>query len=140
MIAQRPYLDDLSTWPVWEQWRAAVMRHYVELGENCPLGALTSELGSFSPEARAVVSDLFDRWEGALMLGVQAMFRAGEKPHDLSARDTARSILTSVQGGVVMLRATGRIAYLETALNAALQPLRSNDFALAENEPPPNDD
>ncbi|RYE41811.1 MAG: TetR/AcrR family transcriptional regulator [Hyphomicrobiales bacterium] len=129
LAAQRPYIDDLSTWSVWEEWRKAVMRHYIELGEHCPLGALTSELGNFSPEARSVVSDLYDTWEGALMHGVQALLRGDQTSADLSVRDTARSILTAIQGGVVMLRATGRIAYLETALNSSLQPLRVSSSA-----------
>ncbi|WP_285103428.1 TetR/AcrR family transcriptional regulator [Promicromonospora sp. MEB111] len=123
MEAQRPYVDDLSTPESWRAWRRAVLRHYAELGERCPLGVLTSELGSSSPEARQVVSDLYDRWEGALIAGVQALIVHGTARSDLPVRDTARSILTAVQGGVVMLRATGRLSYLETTLDTTLEPL-----------------
>ncbi|MFJ3403803.1 TetR/AcrR family transcriptional regulator [Promicromonospora sp. NPDC090134] len=123
MEAQRPYLDDLSTPESWREWRRAVLRHYVELGERCPLGALTSELGTSSPEARNIVNDLYDRWEGALIAGVQALIVNGSVRPDLPVRDTARSILTAVQGGVVMLRATGRLSYLETTLDTTLEPL-----------------
>jgi hypothetical protein len=70
-----------------------------------------------------VVSDLYDRWEGALIKGIQALLVAGLVPADLLVRDTARTILTAIQGGAVMLRATGRLAYLQTALDAALQPI-----------------
>jgi AcrR family transcriptional regulator len=121
--AQRPYIDDLSTVESWKAWRDAVVDHYARLGQRCPMGALTSELGNSSPEARRVVSELYDRWEGALMAGIQALLAAGVVPADFPARDTARSILTAVQGGVVMLRATGRLSYLETALGAALRPV-----------------
>lgn len=123
MEAQRPHVDDLSTPESWWSWRQAVLRHYAELGGRCPLGALTSELGSASPEAGAVVSDLYDRWEGALIDGVQALIVHGTARSDLPVRDTARSILTAVQGGVVMLRATGRLSYLETTLDTTLEPL-----------------
>ena len=121
--AQRPHIDDLSTVETWKVWRDTVVDHYASLGQRCPLGALTSELGNSSPEARRVVSDLYDRWEGALIKGIQALLVAGLVPADLLARDTARTILTAIQGGAVMLRATGRLAYLETALDAALRPI-----------------
>ena len=123
MEAQRPFIDDLSTVESWHQWRDAVVRHYAELGERCPLGALTSELGASSSETRSVVSDLLDQWAGALMTGVQALITARSAPAELPIRDTSRTILTAVQGGVVMLRTTGRLTYLETALQAALRPL-----------------
>src|ERR1700744_3973761 len=56
--AQRPYLDDLSTVESWKAWRDAVVDHSARLGQRCPMGALTSELGHSSPEARRVVSEL----------------------------------------------------------------------------------
>jgi len=123
MEAQRPHIDDLSTLESWRAWRDAVILHYVRLGQRCPMGSLTSELGSSSPEARLVVSELYDRWEGALIAGVQALITNNAARSDQPVRDTARSILTAIQGGVVMLRATGRVAYLETALDMALEPL-----------------
>lgn len=123
MEAQRPYIDDLSTVENWKRWRDTVVQHYVELGQRCPLGALTSELGNSSPEARTVVSNLYDRWEGALMNGIQALIISSAAFASLPVRDTARSILTAIQGGVVMLRATGRLTYLETALDTLLQPI-----------------
>jgi AcrR family transcriptional regulator len=121
--AQRPEIDDLSTVESWKAWRDKVVDHYATLGQRCPLGALTSELGKSSPEASRVVSELYDRWEGALLDGIQALLVRGLVPGDLPARDTARSILTAIQGGVVMLRGTGRLAYLQTALDTAVRPI-----------------
>jgi AcrR family transcriptional regulator len=121
--AQRPEIDDLSTVESWKAWRDKVIDHYATLGQRCPLGALTTELGKSSPEASRVVSDLYDRWEGALLTGIQALVVAGLVAGDIPARDTARSILTAIQGGVVMLRGTGRLSYLETALDTALRPI-----------------
>jgi AcrR family transcriptional regulator len=121
--AQRPEIDDLSTVESWKAWRDKVIDHYATLGQRCPLGALTTELGKSSPEASRVVSDLYDRWEGALLSGIQALLVAGLVAGDIPARDTARSILTAIQGGVVMLRGTGRLSYLETALDTMLRPI-----------------
>lgn len=120
IAAQQPYLDDLKTWSSWQQWQTAVLRHYVDLGDRCPLGVLTAELGKTSPETRLVISAFYDRWEAALARGTQAM--AAKNPA-LSPSEVARSILTAIQGGVVMLRGTGRVAYLESALASAMAPM-----------------
>ncbi|MFI0467185.1 TetR/AcrR family transcriptional regulator [Saccharopolyspora sp. 5N102] len=118
--AQQPFLNDLSTWESWNKWRQAVLAHYTELGQRCPLGGLTAELGKSSPQAQAIVSTLFDDWEKALLRGVEAVTSDGPE----AARDRAQSILAAIQGGVVMLQATGRTKYLEAALKAAIDPLR----------------
>jgi AcrR family transcriptional regulator len=118
--AQQPYLGDLSTWETWQKWRRQVLDHYTELGQQCPLGSLTTELGKSSSQARVILTTLFDDWEEALLRGVRAI--APDEPE--TARDRARSILTAIQGGVVMLQATGRTEYLDAALTAAISPLR----------------
>ncbi|MEW2294379.1 TetR/AcrR family transcriptional regulator [Streptomyces sp. NPDC006743] len=118
--AQRPYLDDLSSWEAWQKWSRAVLDHYTELGRRCPLGSLTTELGKTSAEAGAVVTGLFETWEAALARGVEAML-----PGDGSPADRARVVLTAVQGGALMLQTTGRTDYLEAALAAAIEPLRA---------------
>lgn len=118
--AQQPFLGDLSTWESWQDWQHAVLTHYTELGQRCPLGSLTAELGKSSPRTRAVVSSLYDKWEAALVRGVETVTSAGRD----AALGRARSILTAVQGGVVMLQTTGRTDYLEAALTEAISPLR----------------
>ena len=117
--AQRPHLDELTTWDTWQAWRKAVLRHYGELGRRCPLGSLTSELGKSSADARTVVSDLFATWEAALLRGTGAMLADRR-----AAVGCARSVLAAVQGGVVLLQMTDRVEYLEAALTAAIEPMR----------------
>ncbi|MCX5238654.1 TetR/AcrR family transcriptional regulator [Streptomyces prunicolor] len=118
--AQRPYLDELTTWESWQAWRKAVLRHYGELGRRCPLGSLTSELGKSSPEARTIVSDLFATWEAALLRGTGTLLSDRG-----AAVGCARSVLAAVQGGVVLLQMTDRVDYLEAALTSAIEPMRS---------------
>lgn len=117
---QQPFLSDLSTWESWQEWRQAVLDYYIGLGQRCPLGSLTAELGKSSPQTGAVVSALFGEWEEALVRGVQAL--TSDEPD--VARDRAQSILAAIQGGVVMLQATGRTDYLTAALMAATSPLQ----------------
>jgi AcrR family transcriptional regulator len=125
LAVQEPYLSDLTSARMWQAWRQAVIAHYGELGDRCPLGALTAQLGKTSPQARVIVTELYDRWETRLLAGVEAMGRQGDLPPGTSAAETARGILAAIQGGVVMLQATGRIAYLEAGLDVALAPLRA---------------
>jgi AcrR family transcriptional regulator len=120
--AQEPYLSDLSSNTAWEQWRRAVMDHYVTLGDRCPLGTLTSELGKTSPDTRKIVTALYDTWEAALSRGVGNLRNESEVE---DCTRIARCILTAIQGGVVMLRATGRVDYLQTALSEAMRPVDS---------------
>jgi AcrR family transcriptional regulator len=120
---QEPYLSDLTTVRKWQAWRAAVIAHYKELGDRCPLGSLTAQLGKTSPQARTIVGELFEKWETCLLAGVEAVASQGVLSPDVSAAEAAQGILAAVQGGVVMLQATGRISYLESALDVALAPL-----------------
>jgi AcrR family transcriptional regulator len=124
LASQQPWLSDLTTWRKWQAWRRTVIAHYVELGDRCPLGALTSHLGKTSPAARGIVSELFDTWESYLVAGVRAVQRSEGSDSSRNSTEVARAILTSIQGGVVMLQATGRVAYLDAALSTALEPLR----------------
>jgi len=111
---QRPPIDDLSTDASWRAWQALVVERYTRQGEHCPLAALTSELGKSSPEARAIVRDLMDRWQALLASGVRAVQPAAPDPDE-----AAGIILAAVQGGVVLLMNTGSPRYLEAALEAA---------------------
>ena len=111
---QRPPIDDPSTDASWRAWQALVVERYTRQGEHCPLAALTSELGKSSPEARAIVRDLMDRWQALLASGVRAVQPAAPDPDA-----AAGIILAAVQGGVVLLMNTGSPRYLEAALEAA---------------------
>ncbi|PSM43260.1 TetR family transcriptional regulator [Streptomyces dioscori] len=117
--AQQPHLADLTTWRSWQAWSRAVLNHYTELGNRCPLGSLTSELGKSSPEAEAVTVALFETWEAALVRGAETLL----KDRNL-AITRARSILAAVQGGVILLQVTGQVGYLKDALTSSIEPLR----------------
>ncbi|MCK9928130.1 hypothetical protein MXD62_13260 [Frankia sp. Mgl5] len=65
-----------------------------------------------------------DQWEAELAAGVRAMQRAGEVDAGLDAAREAAALLAGVQGGVLMLMSTGRIGYLEAALDVGVDRLR----------------
>jgi AcrR family transcriptional regulator len=116
---QRPEIDDLSTWKSWQAWERVVIERYARQGENCPMTALTSELGKSSPEARVIVRTLFDRWQRLLAEGVRALQSSGEGSPAVDPDEAAAIILAALQGGVLILMTTGSITHLEAALDAA---------------------
>jgi AcrR family transcriptional regulator len=120
---QQPARGDLGSPASWQAWRELVVERYARQRDRCPLSALTSKLGKSGPEARAVVSDLYNRWQAHLAAGVRALQAAGDASRELDADDAAATLLTAVQGGVVMLMGTDRVEYLERALDGALAQL-----------------
>jgi AcrR family transcriptional regulator len=124
LAEQQPMLGDLTTWPKWQAWRRRIIDRYRAQGQSCPLSALTSQLGLADPATQAVITDLYDRWLGYLVNGVEALIAAGEIDGRTDAGDAASAILTAVTGGATMLQATGRIGYLEVSLTEALNGLR----------------
>jgi AcrR family transcriptional regulator len=124
LAEQQPMLGDLTSWPKWQAWRQRVIDRYRVQGQSCPLSALTSQLGLADPATQAVITDLYDRWLGYLVNGIEALIAAGEIDGRTNAGDAASAILTAVTGGATMLQATGRIGYLEVSLTEALNGLR----------------
>src|ERR1700722_16391634 len=63
---QQPQLGDLTSWASWRAWREAVVARYREQGQQCPLSALTTQLGRATPGAQAVVSELMGQWQAEI--------------------------------------------------------------------------
>jgi AcrR family transcriptional regulator len=120
---QQPELGHLETWPDWEAWQRRVVAKYQAQGRRCPLAALTAQLGKGDPATIAVVTDLYDRWQGHLRAGVQALRDAGEIDPDTDVDRVATAVVTAVAGGATLLISTGRVDYLEAALGEALDNL-----------------
>jgi AcrR family transcriptional regulator len=120
LAAQQPYLADLTSSRKWQAWRIALVAHYGELGDQCPLGALTAQLGKTSPKTREIVAELYNTWESYLLTGVQALESRGALTPGVAPVTAARGILAAIQGGVLMLQATGSIDYLKAGLDVAM--------------------
>ncbi len=121
---QMPMLGDLTTWRKWQAWRRRVVKIYDGQRQQCPLSALTAQLGNADPATREIVTTLLDDWHGHLAAGVQALKDAGEVDASIDADKAATAVLTAVTGGAGMLQATDRISYLEVALSEAIDNLR----------------
>jgi AcrR family transcriptional regulator len=123
---QQPYIDRLDSWKAWRAWRDAVVRRYREQGRHCPLSSLLSQIGPNEPGCREIVVDLLARWQGLLAAGIRAMQAQGKVGAALDADRSAAALLAGLQGGVVVLLATGGVGHLEIAIDSAVEQLRAS--------------
>jgi AcrR family transcriptional regulator len=121
---QQPALSHLTSWEAWQTWRDLVVERYRRQGQSCALAVLTSQLGPGSAETQQVVVGLLERWQDSIAQGVRAMQATGDIPPDLDADHCAAALLAGLQGGVVIMLATGNISHLEIALDRGIDALR----------------
>ncbi|MCD9141267.1 TetR/AcrR family transcriptional regulator [Streptomyces albireticuli] len=123
---QQPELGSLTSWAAWWEWRDKVVARYREQGENCPLHAAVSQLGSATDAARSVARGLLGRWQDQLAAGIRHMQGSGEVVPGLDADREAAALLAGVQGGVMILMTTGGMEHLEAALDRGIAHLRGS--------------
>ncbi len=126
VLSDQPLLGDLTSWDTWHVWRDQLIARYVRQGTNCPLGGLLGQPGRRAPEAQAVIIDLMRRWEAALTDGIRHMQSIGEMSVRVDAAEAGAALLAGIQGGVLLLLATGEVSHLEAAVDVALAGLSSN--------------
>jgi len=122
---QQPYLDNLTSWPAWRAWRDVVVWRYQQQGQFCPLSTLLSQIGPEVREGREIVVDLLNRWQARLAQGIRDMREQGEIAPRVDPDREAAALLAGLQGGVVVMLATGDISHLEIALDTAIERLAS---------------
>lgn len=122
---QQPQLGELTSWPAWQSWRDKVVDRYRRQGRLCPLNSVTSQLGTRTPGAQAVVTGLMHRWQAEIATGVRHMQSIGEIDPALDPDRAAAALLAGIQGGVLIQMSTGEVSHLEAALDMGLAYLRS---------------
>jgi len=126
LLEQQPHLSELTSWASWQAWAAHLLEHYEQQRERCGLSALIGQMDPNDPAVRQIVVSMYERWEQALVRGIRVMQAAGEFAGSLDPGQAAAALLAAIQGGVVMMLATGSSAYLRAALGASLGNLRGS--------------
>lgn len=122
IAAQEPLLRELSSWEGLHRWcdhLVAMVRETQGIG-GCPLGSLVSELADRSESARQQLARSFAEWQSYLSKGFAAMRENGELDADADLDDLALTMMSALQGGLLMGQATRSARPLELALNMAL--------------------
>lgn len=124
---QEPFLSNLDTWDAWGAWRDRTVRLQEDLGcvGGCPLGSLAAELADSDELARRVLSLSFDRWEAGFRQGIGRMKENGMLRSDADPGRLGTVMLSALQGGLLLSQTRKNVASLETALDGALDYLRT---------------
>ncbi|MGW3607773.1 TetR/AcrR family transcriptional regulator [Micromonospora sp. NPDC005161] len=125
LIDQEPMLSNLTSWPAWLAWRDRLIERYLAQGVKCPLNGLLGQAGRRGPGAQAVVAGLMRRWQKAITEGIRHMQSTGDIAPEVDADRAAAALLAGIQGGVLLLLATGKIDHLEAALDLTIDSLRA---------------
>jgi AcrR family transcriptional regulator len=121
---QQPTLSNLTCWPAWHAWRDQLISRYRAQGMLCPLNALLGQTGKRAPAAQAVVTDLLERWQSALAVGIRQMQSTGDIAPEVDADRSSAALLAGIQGGVLLMLATGKLYHLEAAVDLGIESLR----------------
>jgi AcrR family transcriptional regulator len=121
---QQPMLSNLTTWPAWLAWRDTLIARYRAQGMLCPLNGLLGQTGKRAPAAQAVVTDLMERWQTAIADGIRHMQSTGDIAAEVDAERSSAALLAGIQGGVLLMLATGNLYHLEAAVDLGIAGLR----------------
>ena len=116
-------LHEVSSWDALQRW----CDHFVTAtvatqgAGGCPLGSLVGELADQSEPARRVLAQCFANWQSYLTAGFAAMRDTGELAPQADPAELALTLMSALQGGLLMAQALRSARPLELALNMALQ-------------------
>jgi AcrR family transcriptional regulator len=127
---QQPHLSNLTSWRAWDAWRHAVVERYRRQGQQCPLSTLVTQLGRSTPGAQRVVSVLLGQWQSEIAIGIRQMQVRHKVAETLDVDQTAAALLAGIQGGVLIMLATGQLTHLEAALAVGIKSLRQSSLPL----------
>jgi AcrR family transcriptional regulator len=121
---QRPLLGNFGDLGGLVQWSNDLHSQFEQQGMHCALGALLSQLDPNELRVRAVIAEMYARWEHELRQGLVLLQHDKQIAAEIDPGESAAALLTGIQGGVLMLLATGSVWHLRIALNAGLRALQ----------------
>lgn len=122
IAAQEPDLREVSSWEGLQRWcdhLVAMTRARQGVG-GCPLGSLVGELAERSETARHVLAQCFAEWESYLSAGFVAMRDNGELAAEADPAELALTMMSALQGGLLMAQTMRSARPVELAVNMAL--------------------
>jgi TetR/AcrR family transcriptional regulator, transcriptional repressor for nem operon len=117
-------LDSLEALQAWADANVADVNAVYRRG-GCVYGSLAGELIEADAEIHGDIATGYDQWLELFRAGLTAMRRRGELRPDADPRHLAVSLVVAHQGGALMTYATDDPEPLRTALNAAVEYVRS---------------
>ena len=122
IAAQEPCLREVTSWEGLQRWcdHLVTMARATQGVGGCPLGSLVGELADRSDSARHELVRSFAHWQSYLSDGFAAMRDNGELAAGADVDELALTMMSALQGGLLMAQATRSARPLDLALNMAL--------------------
>jgi AcrR family transcriptional regulator len=122
IAGQEAELRGLRTWQGMQRWRDHLVEGTRATGGagGCPLGSLASELADQSESAREALAACFTEWEAYLVDGFTAMRQDGLMSPEADPAELAVTVMTALQGGLLLAQTTRDVRPLELALDMAI--------------------
>ncbi|MGO9927947.1 MAG: TetR/AcrR family transcriptional regulator [Mycobacterium sp.] len=119
---QEPLLARLDSLDALRSWVSVIVDLQRSNGfrGGCPLGSLAGELTEKDSAAREDVAAGYRRWQDAIRGGLAAMRDRGELVEGAEVDKLATTLLTTLQGGLLLAKALRDGGPLETALNTMI--------------------
>jgi TetR/AcrR family transcriptional regulator, transcriptional repressor for nem operon len=109
------------------RWRNALVTANALQGGayGCALGSMASEVADHDEQARAMLADLFNNWEGLIAAGLRRMQAKGTLKPGADPDRLAVGLMAALQGGYLLANAAHDVKPMEIALDLALEHLKS---------------
>ena len=119
---QEPLLARLDSLDALRRWAAVIVEIQRANGfrGGCPLGSLASELAENDSAAREHIAVGYRRWQDAIRGGLAAMRDRGELVENADVNTLATTLLTTLQGGLLLSKTLRDGGPLEQALNTVI--------------------
>ena len=124
LATHNPHLKRVTSIAGLRRWRDAVVEltRDEQCAGGCPLGSFVSELAETSA-SRAALAEGFARWQGDIVAALAAI--DGKAPR-AELEELATTLLTSLQGGLLLAQTTRSTRPLELALDLAIDRVASS--------------
>lgn len=124
---ERGHLERFKSFSALKRWRnVLVERNALQNGAyGCVLGSLASELSEQDDEVRRTLWAHLADWEGLLSAGLRRMQESGALSSAADPDKLAVGLMAALQGGYLLAETARDVAPMETALDMALDHIRS---------------
>jgi len=128
MDAQQPELDAIDSLASLKRWRDRLVQLSDAQGRigGCPIGSLANELASHSETHRRALVAHFAHWAALIEDGLLRMQASGRLAPSLDPKTLSTSILTAIEGGLLLAKLHRSSTALAATLDEVIQSIERN--------------
>jgi TetR/AcrR family transcriptional regulator, transcriptional repressor for nem operon len=118
----------LGTWQEWEDWFGQIIGLHIRQSKEdaCEVAALGGRVLDSNPAERAVIGRVFTHWYAELRERLSGMRDAGLLREDAPVEQLASLVISVLEGGAVLDKATASHEHLANALDLTMVLLRAH--------------